>query len=68
MLDRLRKLAREIFAQPPGRSLERMPVGPGGAETSRGPYAVPVDDKLERHDGWGPIRKRRPGEETDGGY
>ncbi len=37
---------------------------PGGDEAS-GDFAVPVTRKERRHDGWGPIRPRRPGEDTD---
>lgn len=27
--------------------------------------SVPMDPRLMRHDGWGPVRRRRPGEEIE---
>lgn len=41
---------------------------PAVSEDPVGPLAVPVDPRLVRHDGYEPVRRRRPDEETDAGW
>ena len=70
-----RKIRRWKWSREDKRSGPRIPErsqpgGPGraGEKDAVSPpkdYAVPTSPKEKQHDGWGEIRPRRPGEDTD---